>query len=199
MATPKLPKHNSPALDKIEAAMKLAKERQAAMKPATPTVVIPPSTDPVQAQLDKARAAAAKQEAKDAKKAATQAKRDAYKAGVAARKEERATKKAAKLAEIAAKKALLGDRKSPEGKVASRIARALGKLSPEAFAAYEIAKDLNPEDAKALIRALYVLNTPVPATVTVVEPTEVKASEGDEDEDSETEDSDEDPEHVAAE
>lgn len=163
---PTLPKHDSPALDKIEAAMKQARERQAALKPATPTVVVPPSKDPVQAQLDKARALAAREEAKASKKAATQAKRDEYRKAVEARKAERAAKKAAKEAERAVYKAGVADRKSPEGKAAARVAKALAKLSPEAFAAYEVAKDLSPEDAKALIRALNVLNTPVPAVVT---------------------------------
>lgn len=183
MATklPTLPAHNSPALDKIEAAMKAARERQASLKPATPTVVIPVSKDPVQAQLDKARALAAKQEVKDARKAAALEKRAKYEAERDARKAAREAKKAETLAKRAAHKAEVEDRKSPEGKAVSKLSKILKKLSPEAFEAYEVCKDLAPEDAKALIRALYTLNTPVAVKVTpaVEAPAEV-AAEADE-------------------
>lgn len=174
---PTLPKHDSPALDKIEAAMKQARERQAALKPATPTVVIPISKDPVQAQLDKARAAAAREEAKAARKAAAAEKRAKFEAERDARKAAREEKKAANAAKREAYKASVADRKSPEGKAAAKLAKVLTKLSPAAFAAYEVAKDLSPEDAKALTRALTVLNTPVPATVTAPAETEGDASD----------------------
>lgn len=176
---PNLPAHNSPALDKIEAAMKAARERQASLKPATPTVVVPISKDPVQAQLDKARALAARQEVKDARKASATAKRAKYEAERDARKAAREAKKLETAAKRAAYKASVDDRKSPGGKAASKLAKVLTKLTPEAFAAYEVCKDLTPEDAKALTRALLVLNTPVAATVTAPAPA-VEASEASE-------------------
>lgn len=166
---PTLPKHNSPTLDQIEAAMKAAKAKKAAAAPGVPTKVLAPAKDPVQIQLEK-RAAVEAKAAKKAAKALKAANRKAFHAfGWVLAKIARLARKELNAANAKARKAGVQFRKTDEGKLASKIAKALTRLSPDAQAAFDLAKDLSPEDTKALITALRAVN-PAPVKVEAVAP-----------------------------